>query len=76
MKVIVFVCLLLPAARVEVLPEIALLVEKPDTHEGAQVAGRLQMVAGEDAYARKIERHSVRPNSAEQYAISGLWRAP
>jgi hypothetical protein len=33
-KVVVFVFLLLPAARVEVLPEVTLLVKKPNTNQG------------------------------------------
>ena len=49
-EVIVFKCFLLPAGGIEVLPEIPLLVEKPDAHERkAQIAGGFQMIAGQHA---------------------------
>ena len=58
-EVVVRVRLLLPARRVQILPEIALLIEQPHAHQRhAQVAGRFQVVArqhpqaaGEDGQA-------------------------
>ena len=52
MEVVVLVKFLLPAGLVEVLAEIALLVEKSDAHDRhAEVARGLQVVAGQDAQA-------------------------
>ena len=49
------IALLLPAVGVEVLAEVAEPVHEPDTGQGdAQAAGRLQVVAGEDAEAAGV----------------------
>ncbi len=52
--------LLLPAVAGEVLAEVALLVEQPDPHEGnAQVAGALQVVAGENPEAARVDGQAL-----------------
>ena len=54
--VVVGVVLLLPAVEVEALLEVAFLVEQPDRHERqAEVACGLEVVAGEDAEAARID---------------------
>ena len=54
------VLLLLPAVVVEVLAEVAVLVDQADADQGqAQIAGRLQVVAGEDAEAARVERQAL-----------------
>src|SRR5205085_8551579 len=58
-KIVNRIPLLLPAVRIEKLPEISLLVQKadPDQRE-ILVARRLQMVAGEDSEAARIDRQA------------------
>ena len=47
-------------AGVEVLAEEAVAVEQADRAErGAEVAGRLEVVAGEDAEAARVLRHEL-----------------
>ena len=54
------VLFLLPAVDVEVLLEIALVVEQPDGHQRhAQAAGALDVVAREHAQAAGIDRHRL-----------------
>src|SRR5207249_10030131 len=49
------VTLLLPAVGVELLPEVAVAVEQPDTEErDAEATGRLEVVAREDAQPARI----------------------
>ena len=60
-KVVVLVGFLLPAGGVEVLAEIALLVEQPDADQRhAQVAGGLQVIAGQHAQAAGENRTGTR----------------
>ena len=69
--------LLLLAVGVEPLAEVALGVEQPDGDEGhAEVAGRLQVVAGEDAEAAASTAAGSRdrPNSGEKYATRSSGR--
>ena len=50
LKIVVFVRLLLPSRGVEVLTKVPLLVEQADAHQRhTQIAGRLQMIAGQHA---------------------------
>ena len=50
---------LLPAVGVEVLAEVALAVEQADADQRqAEVAGALQVVAGEDAEAAGVDRQA------------------
>ena len=50
LKIVVFVRLLLPSRGVEVLTKVPLLVEQADAHQRhPQIAGRLQMIAGQHA---------------------------
>ncbi len=52
LKVVVLIRFLLPAGGVKVLAKVALLIKQPDAHQGhAQVAGGLQMIAGQHAQA-------------------------
>ena len=54
------VALLLPAGRVQRLAEVALPVEQPDADDRhAEVAGRLQVVAGQDAQAAGVLRQHL-----------------
>ena len=58
-KVVVFVCFLLPARLGQVLPEVSLLIEQADSHQrNAQVAGRLQMVARQNSQAAGEDREA------------------
>ena len=60
-EIIVFKSFLLPAGGIEVLPEIPLLVEKPDTHERkAQIAGGFQMIARQARPARRQKWKGIR----------------
>ena len=60
MKIVDLVKVLLPAVHVQVLLEIAQLVEQPDAVEiEVQVAGRLDVVAGQDAQAAGINGQRV-----------------
>ncbi len=53
--------LLLPAVPGEGLAEVAVPVEQPDADQrDTQVAGRLQMVAGQDAEAAGVLRQGGR----------------
>ena len=60
------VVLLLPAVAVEALAEVAGLVEQADADDrDADVGGRLEVVAGEDAEAAGVLRQgAAMPNSA------------
>ena len=59
-KVIIRVELLLPSVRVQILAEIALLVQQPHSHQWQpQVAGRLEMVAGQDAQAAGVDTQAL-----------------
>ena len=61
MKVVVFVGFLLPARLAQVLAEISLLIEQPDADQRhAQVAGRLQMIARQNAQARRRRSTGIR----------------
>ena len=61
MKVINRIGFLLPAIRIEVLVEITALVQQADADEGqAEVAGGLEMIAGEDAEAAGIVGDALR----------------
>ena len=52
MEVVVFVGFLLPACGIQVLAEVALLIEQADADQGhAQIAGGFQVVSGKDAEA-------------------------
>ena len=54
------ILLLLPAVDVEVLLEIALVVEQPAGHQRhAQAAGALDVVAGEYAETARVDRHRL-----------------
>ncbi len=54
------VALLLPAVGVEALAEVAVPVQEADAHQrNAQVARRLEMVAGQDAQATRVLGHSL-----------------
>jgi hypothetical protein len=51
----VHVALALPAVGVELLAEVPVLVEEPDTGQrDAEPAGRLEVIAGEDAQAARV----------------------
>ncbi len=59
MEVVVLIALLLPAGLVEVLTEVALLVEQADAHQGhAQVARRLQVIPGQNPQATGEDRQA------------------
>jgi hypothetical protein len=59
-EVVFGIALLLPAVGVEVLSEIALLIEQPDSDERqAEVARRLQVIAREDAEAAGVDRKTL-----------------
>ena len=54
------IAFLLPAVGVQILPEVALLVEQADADQRiVLVAGGLQVVAGEDAQAAGIDRQAL-----------------
>ena len=54
------VLLLLPAVAVQVLLEVALVVEQPDGHQGnPQAAGALDVVAREHAQTAGVDRHRL-----------------
>ena len=54
------VVFLLPAVGVERLAEVALVVEQADADQGdAQVAGALQVVAGQDPEAPRVDRQAL-----------------
>ncbi len=56
-KVVDGITFLLPPVGVQDLPEIALLIEQPETDERIiLVAGRLQMIPGENAEAARVHR--------------------
>jgi len=60
-RIEVGVALLLPAVRGQRLSEVAVPVEETDPHQGhAEVAGRLEVVAGEDAEASGVLREGLR----------------
>ena len=55
-EVVHAVLLVLPALLVELLGEVALVVEQADRHQGqVQPAGRLEMVAGQHAQAARVD---------------------
>ena len=55
------VVLLLPAVGVQALVEVALVVEQPDADQRhAQVRGALEVVAGQDAQAARVDGHATR----------------
>src|SRR5262249_45934553 len=59
-EIVFRIAFLLPAVLVEVLAEVAKPVHEANAHEGeAQVACRLQMVAGQDAEAARVDRDTV-----------------
>jgi hypothetical protein len=59
-KIVLGIPLLLPTVHVQVLPEVPLAVHQADAAQGhAEVARRLQMVAGQDAEAARIDRHRL-----------------
>src|SRR5205823_9531984 len=56
-EVVLRVALLLPAVHVQVLPEVPLPVHQADAHERqTEVAGRLQVVAGQHPEAAGVDR--------------------
>ena len=55
-RIVVGIERVLPALAVEHLAKVALLVEQADAHDGhAEVAGRLEVVAGQDAQAARVD---------------------
>ena len=59
-EVVLGVALLLPAVDVQVLAEVAFAVHQADADERqAEVAGALEVVAGEDAEAAGVDRHAL-----------------
>ena len=59
-EVVVDEQLLLPAVVVEALAQVALLVEQADADERqAEVAGGLEVVAGQDAQAARVDRQAL-----------------
>ena len=59
-EVVLGVALLLPAVHGEVLAEVALAVHQADADERqAEVAGALQVVAGQHAEAAGVDRHAL-----------------
>ena len=59
-RVVPRVALDLPVALVEPLPEVAAAVEEADADErDAELGGRLQVVAGEDAEAAGVDRQAL-----------------
>ena len=78
------VVLVLPAVAVEPLPEVALVVVEPDADErNAEVGGALDVIAGQNAEAARIDRQrlvqpelggEVRDRPRPQHA--GVARAP
>ena len=59
-EVVFRIAFLLPAVDVEVLAEVALAVHQADADERqAEVAGALEMIAGQDAEAAGIDRHAL-----------------
>ena len=59
-KIVVHVRFLLPAGLAEILAEVSLLVEQSDAHQWhAQVAGRLQMIAGQNAETAGENREAL-----------------
>src|SRR5262249_34090949 len=58
-EVVFRIAFLLPAIDVEILAEVTLAVHQADAHEGnAEVAGGLEVVAGEHAEASRVDRHA------------------
>ena len=59
-EIVVGVALLLPAVGVERLAEVALLIQQAHADErDAQIAGRFEMVAGENAQAAGVDRQAL-----------------
>ena len=55
------VVLVLPAARVEPLPEVALVVIQPDADErNAEIGCALDVIARENAEAARVDRNATR----------------
>ena len=60
MEIVVFVRLLLPARLVEILPEIALLIEQADTDQGnPEVARGLQVVPRQHAESARKDGQAL-----------------
>ncbi len=60
LEVVGMVAFLLPAVMGQVLAEVAALVAEPDAHQrDVQVAGRLEVVAGQDAQAAGIDGQTL-----------------
>ena len=54
------VALVLPSIRVQHLAEVALLIQQADAHQGQiEIAGRFQVVAGQDAQAAGIDGEAL-----------------
>src|ERR1035438_2877608 len=54
------IAFLLPSVGIQKLPEIALLIEQPEADQWiVLVAGRLQVVAGEDPQAARVHRQAL-----------------
>ncbi len=71
------IAFLLPSVGIEELAEIALLIEQPEADQGiVLVAGRFQMVAGENAEAAGIDRQALGEavfggEIGDQFAVGG-----
>ena len=58
--VVLVVAVLLPAVERQALVEVALPVEQAHAHHRhAEIAGRLAVIAGQDAQAARVDRHRV-----------------
>src|SRR6516225_1439444 len=75
-EIVVFVRLLLPARLVEILPEVALLIEQADTHQrNPEVARGLQVVPRQDAEsARKDGQALGKAKLRREIGDEGLFR--
>src|SRR5262249_53486043 len=59
-RVVVWIQSVLKAMPVYLLPEIASLIEKPDSHNGnAQIARRLELISGDVAQAARVDGQSL-----------------
>ena len=71
------VVLALPAVRVQVLVEVALVVEQPHAHERqTEVRGRLQVVAGEHAKAAGVVRQGISVKREFERKVGDRRRCP
>ena len=59
-EIVIGIAFLLPAVGIQILPEVALLIEQADADQReVQIAGGFQMIAGEDAQAAGIDGQAL-----------------